>query len=123
MASWHRLCQASDLTREEHGVLVRFEGGRSHFVKVSETDDTIEMAAKIATTGQDSDPEGIAEALWRRNRSAQLVSFKTDRWRRVVATAWCPKAGLTAEEFQLVLRKLASESDRFEFLLTGRDRE
>ncbi|MBZ0116223.1 MAG: hypothetical protein K8H88_04495 [Sandaracinaceae bacterium] len=123
MGSWHHLCRAPDLALEDDGVLVRFETGRSHRVRVAETESTFEMAAMVARAARVLDSERLPETIWRRNRASQLVSFKTDRRGRVVATAWCPKAGLTAEEFQLVLRKLASESDRFEYLLTGRDLE
>ena len=47
----------------------------------------------------------------------------TVRRGRVVAGAWVPKAGLTQEEFQLYVRAVAVESDRFEYRLTGRDNE
>ena len=60
---------------------------------------------------------------WRYNRAAQLVNFRIDTRGRVCAEGWVPKAGLTAEEFQLVLRRVADESDRFEFMLTGKDIE
>lgn len=57
------------------------------------------------------------------NRVAQLVSFRVDARGRVVASGWISKAGVTATEFLLVLRRVAVESDRLEFLLTGKDRE
>ena len=60
---------------------------------------------------------------WIRNRATQLVGFRVDRQGRLRAEAWVPKAGLTAEEFQLYVRRVAAESDRFEYLLTGRDIE
>jgi hypothetical protein len=41
----------------------------------------------------------------------------------LIAEAWIPKAGLTAEEFQLYVRTVALESDRFEYVLTGKDVE
>jgi hypothetical protein len=41
----------------------------------------------------------------------------------VVGEAWVPKEGLTAEEFQVYVRAVATESDRFEYALTGRDVE
>jgi hypothetical protein len=40
-----------------------------------------------------------------------------------VGEAWIPKAGLTESEFQLYVRTLAIEADRFEYALTGRDSE
>ncbi len=123
MASWHHLSRASDLALEEDGIVVHFETGRTHRVRIAETETSFEMIAMVARAARVLDPDRLPEAIWRRNRASQLVSFKMDRRGRVVATAWCPRAGLTADEFQLVLRKLASESDRFEYLLTGRDLE
>lgn len=123
MADWHHLCRADDLALEAEGVVVRFESGRSHRVRVAETENTFEMVAMVARAARVLAPEQLPETIWRRNRASQLVSFKLDRRGRVLATAWCPRAGITADEFQLVLRKLAAESDRFEYLLTGRDLE
>jgi hypothetical protein len=40
-----------------------------------------------------------------------------------VGEALVPKAGLSTQEFQLYVRTVAVEADRFEFVLTGRDRE
>lgn len=122
MTEWHHLCRASDLTIEDRAVLVQFENRRKHRVRISETETSFELLAIVAKDAQIREVQ-LAETIWRRNRATQLVSFKLDRRGRVVATAWCPKAGITADEFQLVLRRLASESDRFEYLLTGRDLE
>jgi len=52
-----------------------------------------------------------------------LMGFRIDRRGRLVGEAWVPKAGLTGEEFQLYVRHLAVEADRFEYGLTGRDSE
>jgi hypothetical protein len=52
-----------------------------------------------------------------------LVGFRIDRQHRLVGEAWIPKAGLVAEEFQLYVRMLAAECDRFEYALTGKDVE
>ncbi|HEU5178897.1 MAG TPA: hypothetical protein VFU24_15710, partial [Burkholderiales bacterium] len=56
---------------------------------------------------------------WRRNRSSQLVGFRVDQRGRLVGEAWVPKAGLSAQEFQVYVRRVAAECDRFEYLLTG----
>ena len=61
--------------------------------------------------------------IWKRNRATQLVGFRIDDRSRLVAEAWVLKIGVTPEEFQLYVRTVAKESDRFEFLLTGRDVE
>jgi hypothetical protein len=60
---------------------------------------------------------------WLRNRGTSLLGFRIDRRRRLVAEAWVPKVGLTAEEFQMYLRAVAAEADRFEYSLTGKDQE
>ena len=58
-----------------------------------------------------------------RNRTAALVGFRIDNRSRLVGEAWVSKSGLTTEEFELYVRNLAAECDRFEFVLTGRDAE
>lgn len=123
MASWHHFCQTADIELDGDGAVVRFESGRTHRVRVSETESAFDMVAMVARAARVLDPERLPETVWRRNRASQLVSFKIDARGRVVATAWCPKAGVSSDEFTLVLRKLAAESDRFEYLLTGKDLE
>jgi hypothetical protein len=58
---------------------------------------------------------------WRRNRGTELVGFHIDRRRRLMGVTWVPKAGLAEAEFQLCVRTLATECDRYEFELTGQD--
>lgn len=88
-----------------------------------ETDDAFEVHAVVAKAASVREIPELALRIWRHNRAAQLVSFRIDTHDRVYAQGWVPKAGVTAEEFQLVLRRVAVESDRLEFLLTGRDSE
>ena len=65
----------------------------------------------------------IAVESWLRNRAISLVGFSIDKKRRLIGEAWVPKAGLTAEEFRLYVRKIASGCDRFEHQLTGEDKQ
>jgi hypothetical protein len=67
-------------------------------------------------------PDAAVRA-WVRNRSVMLVGFRVDERGRMVGESWVPKPGLTAAEFQFILRHLATESDRFEFQLSGQDHE
>ena len=61
--------------------------------------------------------------VWLRNRATALVGFRIDSRGRLVGEALVPKAGLTAEEFQIYVRAVAVQCDRLEYLLTGRDQE
>ena len=59
---------------------------------------------------------------WKRNTECDLVSFQFDRQNRLVAPITHPSRFLDYEEFETYVETLAIESDRFEYLLTGRDR-
>lgn len=61
--------------------------------------------------------------IWSRNRVVSLIGFRIDHRGRLVGEAWVPKVGITKSEFQLYLRTVAVEADRFEYTLTGRDSE
>jgi hypothetical protein len=121
--SWQSWCRGGRMTVDGDQVLVGFDNERSHRVRVEETAETIEFRAVVATAGVARQVEELELRLWRHNRNADLVSFSLDKRDRVVGHGWVPKAGLEAEEFQRVLRHVAAESDRLEFLLTGRDVE
>ena len=120
---WRTLCRAAKLELEGDDVVVQFENGRSHRVTVRETSELFEFHAVVAKRKAVEHVTDLADRIWRVNRVAQLVGFRIDRHGRVLGEGWVANAGVTAEEFQLVLRRVAAESDRLEFLLTGRDVE
>ncbi len=120
---WRALCRGSGVEVDGDEVVVAFGNGRSHRVQVRETDEAVEIHAIVARAAAVRDVPDLPLRIWRHNRASQLVGFRIDTRGRVYAEGWVPKAGLTAEEFQLVLRCVAVESDRLEFLLTGRDTE
>ena len=119
--SWRSLCSGSQFELDGDDVVVRFENGRSHRARVKECDDVIEIHALVARAAAVNDVADLPLRLWLRNRSTQLVSFRIDSRGRVCAEGWVPKPGLTAEELQYVLHHVAAESDRLEFILTGKD--
>ncbi len=112
-----------DFSVEEEEVLVTFAEGRSQRVSVTEEEETFHLRSVVATRGEAEKHHGLALFSWRRNRATQLVGFRLDQRGRLVGEGWVPKAGLTPEEFQLCVRRVAEESDRLEYLLTGRDKE
>jgi hypothetical protein len=122
-ADWRRLCRGPNLELDGDEVIVRFENGRSHRVRLGETDETFELHCIVARSTAEFSIPALSLRIWQLNRAAQLVSFRIDARDRVVGSGWMPRAGATAQEFQLVLRRVAVESDRLEFLLTGKDRE
>jgi hypothetical protein len=128
-ADWHKLCRAPDLEILGDTVVVRFqESARRQIVQVRETEDAYELQSVASRLGTESPAEHTARALriWQRNRRARLVAFRIEgdrRGLRLVGEAWAPKAGLTAEEMQMYVRRLAAEADRMEYLMTGDDRE
>ncbi|MBL9100181.1 MAG: hypothetical protein JNL82_04430 [Myxococcales bacterium] len=122
-ADWRTFCRGSSVEVDGDGVLVRFESGRRHRVRVLATEDAFEFHAVVVRSFAGRSSGDLALRLWRLNRTTQLVSFRIDPRGRIVASGWLPTAGATAREFLMVLRRVAVESDRLEYLLTGKDRE
>jgi hypothetical protein len=121
-ADWVKLARSSDVTATDDGLHVAM-GERSHLVSVIDDGDSFRLVATVAG------PAAVARMgepvlfAWKRNRSSRLVGFRIDHRGRMIGEAWLPKHGLTAAEFQVCLRAVATESDRLEQLLTGRDAE
>jgi hypothetical protein len=120
---WRTLCRAAGLKADQDGVDVDLHDGRHHRVSVTDADQVYELQAIVARPSHLRDVPEVPLLAWRRNRASQLMGFRLDRRGRLVGEAWVPKVGLTAEEFQLYVRHLAAECDRFEYLLTGSDTE
>ena len=120
---WQQFCEAEGFVSNDDGVEVRFESGRSQKVAVEDRGDAFLLRSIVARQAVVNEVPDAALRAWVRNRSAFLVGFRVDERGRVVGEAWIPKPGITNSEFQMVLRHLATESDRFEFQLTGQDHE
>jgi hypothetical protein len=122
-SDWNRYCQAKDIKIEEdeaHGTLT---AGRTHHVAVVEQEDGYMLRSLVVRAADVNSTPDAAVKAWLRNRFTELVSFRIDNKGRMVGEAWAPKKGLTPEEFGTLVRAIASESDRFEYVLTGADRE
>jgi len=122
-AEWRRLSKAKDLVLEEDAVVVRFSNGRSQRIAVEDLGDSYQLSTRVVRASVIADSEELALMAWQRNRRTALVGFRLDAGGHLVANAWVPKAGLSASEFQLHLRVIGTEADRFEYALTGNDRE
>lgn len=122
-AEWVRLCRDKGLEVDEPYVDVRFGDERRHRVAVENQGGAYLITAFVVRQAVVASLPDLPIQAWLRNRATQLVGFRIDRQRRLVAETWIPKAGLTAEEFQFYVRTAAVESDRFEYILTGKDVE
>lgn len=58
---------------------------------------------------------------WTRNAETELVNFAFDRVGRLVAEIRHPADHLDPVELEIYLKLLATEGDRFEYVLTGND--
>ena len=124
MTDWLKMCKADkSITVEGNKIRVQLGNHRYHHVEINDTGDALELKAIVARRGAIIDIENLAIRVWCRNRGAQLLGFKIDKHGHLIGETWIPKAGLTLEELHLYIIKVALESDRFEYLLTGKDRE
>lgn len=120
---WSKLCAGVGLSLDGDAIDVELSAGRRHSVLVRDAGAVYELQSIAVRAGVVRELGDVPLLAWRRNRSSQLVGFRVDQRGRLVGEAWIPKAGLTAEEFQIYVRRVAAECDRFEFLLTGADSE
>jgi len=122
MASeWLRYCRAKDFEVQDQRVTVSLPDGRRHRVRVDDAGETFQLVSVVVSATVGAGIEDLPMRTWQRNRRTELVGFRIDRRGRLVGMSWVPKPGLSEDEFQLYVRTLASECDRYEFELTGED--
>ena len=122
-AEWRRFCDSSQLTVNGQVVDVAVDDSRRHRVEIAESETEYLFSAVVARRAIVVKLPDAALQAWVRNRAVSLIGFRIDARGRLLAEAWAPKAGITAAEFQVYLRAIAMEADRFEYALTGRDVE
>lgn len=122
-ADWTKFTKDKDFEPEDGAIVVRFGDGRQHRVSCLPEDGGWRLRAIVARAAALQGIEDVPLRAWRKNRASKLVGFRVDERGRLVGEAWVPQAGITAEEFQLYVRTVAAESDHFEHVLTGEDRE
>lgn len=120
---WRKFCRAKSGRSGEDGFTLQLETGRTQRVRVRNSGDALLLWSVVARSSVVAELREAALLAWERNRLVHLVGFRVDGKGRMVGETWLPKAGLTAGEFDYVARHLAAECDRFEFQLTGEDRE
>jgi hypothetical protein len=122
-SSWQELCREAGFAPRDGAIEVRLETGRSQRIEGEELGEELRLRSTVARAAISSDIPDLALSAWVRNRSVPLVGFRVDNRGRLVGELWVPRAGLTSEELHFLIQHLAIECDRFEFQLTGEDRE
>lgn len=120
---WTRWCKGQGLRVDGEEIEVRFADERHHRVRVDDEGDELRVVGVVARQSVVAGLRDVAVRAWRRNRSTQLVGFRIDEKGRLVGEARVPKAGLSPEELTIYVRQVATECDRLEYLLTGKDVE
>jgi hypothetical protein len=124
MTNWMKLCEGEKtISINRNRVRVQLGEHRHHYVEIRDAGDVLELRAIVARRREIREIDDISLRAWFRNRGTQLLGFKVDKQGHLVGEAWIPKVGLTKEELHLYIKKMALECDRFEYLLTGTDRE
>jgi len=124
VSEWQTFCRGTKgLVVDGKTITVAIGDGRDQRVMVDDSDDAFELTSVVLRANLLADIPDAALRAWRRNRTTHLVGFKVDKKDRLVATAWVPKLGVTADEFVAHVRRLGREADLFESQLTGADRE
>jgi len=123
VANWPRYCRVTDMVVDEPTIDVAFSNDRKHRVVVTENDDSFLISGVVIRRSIVSSLSDLPPQMWLRNRAVSLVGFRIDRRGRLIGESCLPKAGISPDEFQLYVRTVAIECDRFEYHLTGSDAE
>ena len=125
MVDWKRLSREAGLRPGYDGTIdVALDGGRHQkvSVEVAESGATfIRVWSTVAGRTASEKIEDLARGAWFRNKSVDMVGFRTDEDGRLLGESRVPIAGLTSGEWAVYVRAVARACDRLEFLLTGRD--
>ena len=99
--------------------------GRIHKIRFRMENEQLQLLTVVldaaAVTRSDQGWRDIAVLAWKRNSESDVVSFQFDSRDRLIGCVTHPIEHLDFEEFENFIEVLAAESDRFEFLLTGKD--
>lgn len=95
-------------------VYLRREGKYYSFVSV--------IMGSAAVTKSTQTWNELALMAWHRNAEHEIVNFAFDQKNRLVGVIRHPAMYLDPEELELYIAALTHECDRFEYLISGRDR-
>lgn len=104
-----------------------WESGHSHRVHLERRDDryrfwSVVVGAAVVTRGQDA-WRNLAYRAWRKNALKEMVGFSFDCEHRLIGLVEQPAATVDREELVLYVETVARECERFEYKLSGHDRD
>jgi hypothetical protein len=120
---WSKYCRVKDFTLMDNNIEVKLGNQRAHKISVEDDGDALLLVARVAKSSIIKHVPEIRQSILKRNRLMQLMGFRINKLGHLIGYCWLPKEGLSNVEFQFYVRKLAFESDRYEYMLTGKDIE
>jgi len=122
--NWHKYCKNQDnISVDGDTVTVQFAEKRRHQITVRNCGEIYDISGIVARKADIKGLDDLSVKVNKRNLNTKLAGFRVDQSGRLVGEAWVSKTGLGAKEFLFYIRRLAAECDRFEYLLTGSDRQ
>ena len=98
--------------------------GRSQVVRLARRKDRYVFSSVIARVNAvNENRRSLAFRIWRRNALKAVVMFTIDRRERVIGLIDQPIESMHTKELKFYVQTLARECDRFEYILTGVDRQ
>lgn len=114
------------LERQGHKLTAHLKSGRHQVVRLSMRGDEYRLISTVV--GPRHVPDNASKRadlllrIWAKNGATELVSFGIDRRNRVVGVCCHPVATLDLAELRHYVIALVQECDRFEWVLSGEDR-
>ncbi len=112
--------------RERYAVLSVGSGSRTQRITIRVDGEDCVLRSRLlgerVVTRTDKGWAAYARLAWQRNADTDFVTYGFDRRDRLVGEIRHPAKHLDENELELYVRVLARECDRFEYLLSGRDR-
>ena len=120
--------QEKDWDFEDAAVVVHWKQvNRKQKIKFRRRRDSYEFRSTVLPAAQVTRTKRTRRELacrtWERNGQKSLVTFAFDKGDRLIGRIIHPVGTLDPDELVLYIEALAKECDRFEYLLTGGDRE
>ncbi len=115
-------------TRLGPEITVRFQlQGRSQKILLTRNGSWYEFTSKVLAYTQVTASyrrwRDLAYRAWRKNALKELVCFAFDHQDNLIGLVRQPAATMDPEELILAIETLAIECDRFEYVISGSDRE
>lgn len=116
---------ASPVAESNGDLTVRLPGGRTQKVRVSRQGTSYFFTSIVAARRilDGFTPDRLAAVVWQRNHAGEVVAFGLDGRGRLIGKAEMPASMLSVENVHFYVERIASECDRLEYLLSGRDHE